>query len=113
LNEWTHHMKNTPIKITAIALIILGGSAAAFADEGNDASKPSGEEAAFLASAISLHDAVQIAEDAGDGRAMSSEFEQEDGIWAYSLEVIRENNQDVEIVIDAATGDVLEIKIDN
>lgn len=106
-------MKNTPIKVAALALIILGGSAAAFAEEENDGSGPGSEEAAFMGATISLRDAVKIAEDAGDGRAMSGEFEEEDGVWAYSIEVLRSDNQEVEVVIDAASGDVLETEIDD
>jgi len=106
-------MKNTPIKVAAFALIILGGSAAAFAGEEKDGLQPGSEEAAFMGASISLRDAVQIAEDAGDGRAMSGEFEEEHGVWAYSIEVLRSDNQEVEVVIDAATGEVLKTKIDD
>ena len=106
-------MKNTPFKVAAFALIILGGSAAAFAGEEKDGAEPGSEEAAFMGAAISLRDAVKIAEGAGDGRAMSGEFEEEDGIWAYSIEVLRSDNQEVEVVIDAATGEVLETEIDD
>lgn len=72
-----------------------------------------GSEAAFLAATISLRDAVQIAEDAGDGRALSGEFEEEDGVWAYSIEVLRSDNQEVEVVIDAATGEVLGTELED
>ena len=41
-------MKNTPIKVAAFALIILGGSAAAFAGEEKDGAEPGSEEAAFM-----------------------------------------------------------------
>lgn len=106
-------MKNTQIRIAAIAFIILGGSAAAFAGEEKDRSEPGSEEAALMSAAISLRDAVRIAEDAGDGRALSGEFEEEDGVWAYSIEVLRSDNQELELVIDAATGEVLDTETDD
>ena len=106
-------MKNTPVRIAAIAFIIFGGSAAAFAGEEKNRSEPGTEGAALMSAAISLSDAVIIAEDAGDGRALSGEFEEEDGIWAYSIELLRPDNQKVELVIDAASGEILETEIDD
>jgi uncharacterized membrane protein YkoI len=108
-----HTMKNAPIKIFAAALVMISGTTAAFASENSREDDSESEAAAFLASTVSLRDAVRIAEEAGDGRALSCEFEEEDGHWAYSIEVLRSDNEEVEVIIDAATGEVLKTEMED
>ena len=100
-------MKSMPVALTSIALVMGLGAATSFADERRGQDNPNSEEAAFLAADISLGDAIRIAEESSAGRAMSGEFEREDGQWAYSIEVLGPDNTELELLIDPETGAVL------
>lgn len=100
-------MKNALVTIIAMALLMVWGSSAAFAGEDREVIDDEGEGVALYAAEVSLRDAVRIAEETIGGRALSGEFEEEDGLWAYSIEVLQSDNADIEVVIDAATGEVL------
>ncbi len=68
------------------------------------------EKAAFSLAKISLTDAIAIAEEKSSGRAMSAEFEKEDGAWIYAVEVIQPNENEVEVCIDASSGSIIKIE---
>ena len=56
--------------------------------------------------------AIAAAEAAGSGTAIEAEFEIEDGMAVYEVEVAG-NDTVVEVTVDAATGDVLSIETDD
>lgn len=100
-------MKHLPVRIAALSVVMISSVAACYAADRDD-DEPRGEDAAFLAASVSLGDAVRVAEESTGGRAISGEFEYEDDQWAYSIEVLRADSSEMEVIVDPASGIVLE-----
>ncbi|MAB09413.1 PepSY domain-containing protein [Hyphomonas sp.] len=100
-------MKPYPIKIVAIALLIFSGAGASYAEEDREYDGSHDEDSAFLTATISLGDAVRVAEDFAEGRAMSGKFENENGNWIYAVEVLMPDNSELEVIVDPTTGTIL------
>ena len=69
---------------------------------------------AQAASIISEAQAVDIADEAytGNGSMTEVELENEDGITVYEVEFTENNGNEVDVVIDAETGDVIAVESD-
>jgi len=106
--QWNQAMQSYPIKIVAIAALMISGAGASYAEEDPDHDGPRDEDTAFLSAAISLGDGVRAAEDFADGKTMSGKFENEDGNWIYAIELLMPDNSELEVVVDPKTGTILE-----
>lgn len=45
-----------------------------------------------------------------DARLLEAEFEREHGIYVYELELITGSGRMIEVMVDAATGEILEVE---
>ena len=45
-----------------------------------------------------------------DARLLEAEFEREDGAFVYELELITSSGRMIEVMVDAATGEILEVE---
>ena len=99
------------IKLSSIALsgTILCLALPAFASGAND----SDERTAFNSATISLTDAIAAAEASTGGHAISAEFEREDGQWVYSVEVMKSDASEWEVLIDPNSAGVLATEEDD
>jgi uncharacterized membrane protein YkoI len=96
---------------SAIAALIggvftLGVGMMAFAESdriGSDAQ----ERTAFQKAAIGLPQAISSAESQSGGRAMSAEFEMEDGLGIFEVELLVADSSEIEVLINASTGQVM------
>jgi uncharacterized membrane protein YkoI len=91
--------------VAASALSGIGWIAAANANTDKDAD--------VAKVAIAQDHAVKIALQAVPGSVVESEFESEDGVALWEIEILGANHQVTEIEIDANTGKILSQKIDN
>ena len=102
---------------SAIALLIGGGltlgmGMMAFAGPDRDGTGDQ-EHAAFQAAPIGLAQAISTAESQSGGRAMSAEFETEDGSGVFEVELLAADGTEIEILVDASTGQVVIVHDDN
>jgi uncharacterized membrane protein YkoI len=94
-------MKSKLHLAAAVAALSLATAGAALAEDS--------DELATATAKISLADAVTAAEQHLGGKAASAEIKQEDGKLVFEVDVI--NGQEVkDVVIDAATGEVLAVQ---
>ena len=56
---------------------------------------------------VGLSQAIQVAEEAVEGRAFEAEFESEEGLLVYEIELVDETNDVHEVTVDAQTGEVV------
>ena len=61
---------------------------------------------------ISQADAIAIAEKAVNGKVVEIELDEDDGLLKYETE-LRTDRGEAEVEIDASTGDVLEVELDD
>ena len=61
---------------------------------------------------ISQADAIAIAEKAANGKVVEIERDEDDGLLKYDVE-LRTDRGEAEVEIDAATGNVLEVELDD
>ncbi len=87
-------------------LAVLGISGAAVAESGtrND---DTAETRAFQASPVSLAQAIQAAQTETGAKAISAEFENEDGAWVYTVELSAADGSETEVDVSAQTGAIL------
>ena len=114
-------MKKTWILTLAVIALFFGLfiSGICLADDDDDVTSASiaisGESALelpFLAT-VSLVEAVQIAEGQVDGATWFAAIENENGFLVYDIEIVTPDGDVVDFLIDAGTGDVLEMEIDD
>jgi uncharacterized membrane protein YkoI len=104
-------MKKTIIfAFVAAAILGAGVTNAALA---NKKFEDMAEHQAFLISTISLSDAIASAQTQTGARAIAAEFEDEDGTYIYEIELISANGDELEVHIDAITGEILPHEEDN
>lgn len=94
-------MKKTIIATAIAALLTVGVSANLLASN-NAATKAAQQNAA-----ISMQQAIRIAEQAVGGKATEAEFELEDGVALYEIEFEHADGSEVEVYIDAQSGTIL------
>lgn len=63
--------------------------------------------------AIDMNRAIEIARQHGGGKVGEIELEQENGKWVYEAEVIRKGGGEMEILIDANSGAVIQSQEEN
>ncbi|WP_305987341.1 PepSY domain-containing protein [Roseibium sp. MMSF_3544] len=97
----------TTAKIIAASVIAVGltGTSLAIAAQGTTESAP-------LKSDLSIEQVSEIALKAQDGTIEAIELEREDGKAVFEVE-IRSAAGEVEVLIDAATGDVISTELDD
>ena len=96
-------MKKTTLATTmAIALLTAGFGANLMADS-DDAATAAAQQSAK----ISMTQAISIAEQATGGQSTEAEFELEDGVAMYEVEIAMADGSEVEVMIDAQSGSVL------
>ena len=101
--------KATIISTSAIALLIAGLSFNAIADSNNKAATAEAQQNA----AITLTQAITIAEQATGGTNSEAEFELEDGVALYEVEIDMPDGSEIELEIDAQSGAILTQKTED
>lgn len=94
------------IPLAVAAAIMAGGAGTALAQNAgqNDAS----ELAALQGAKVNLAEAIGIAEKEAGGKAVGAGIEDENGQYAYEVEVLGSNGEQ-EVLIDPASGKVTKI----
>lgn len=100
---------NKTIITTAIAALLTVGVSANLLASSNDAAAKTAQQNA----AISMEQAIKIAEQAVGGKATEAEFELEDGVAVYEIEFNRADGSEVEVYIDAQSGVILAQEIED
>jgi|TARA_R100000455_G_C6271633_1_gene127973 uncharacterized membrane protein YkoI len=92
--------------------LTLAGFVAAPAMAANDiwSNDDHAEHEAFTNAAVSLSDAITFAERETGARAISAEFEKEDGHFVFAVELLDSNGREIEVLIDSAVLRVIEIE---
>lgn len=85
--------------LSAAALAFAGAPAQVVEDD-------KAEIAAFMASPITLKDAIARAETETGMRAIAAEFEGEDGAFVYAVELVSAEGREVEYNVDSKSGAV-------
>lgn len=99
--------RNTLVTAVVVASAISGVSWIAAANANTD------EAAQAAKVAIAQDQAVNIALQAVPGTVVESEFESEDGVSLWEIEILDANQQVTEVEVDANTGEILSQKVDN
>jgi uncharacterized membrane protein YkoI len=100
----------------AIALSIVAATAGgAFAanNDGNNETNDQADVQMMAQAKISLADAIQVAETAKGGKALSASFERKQGQPAYQVELALADGTTEAVLVDAQTGKVLKTLNDN
>ena len=99
--------RNTLVTAIVVASAISGVSWIAAANANSD------KAAQAATVAIAQDQAVNIALQAVPGTVVESEFESEDGVSLWEIEILDANQQVTEVEVDANTGEILNQKVDN
>ena len=99
--------RNTLVTAIVVASAISGVSWIAAANANSD------KAAQAAKVAIAQDQAVNIALQAVPGTVVESEFESEDGVTLWEIEILDANQQVTEVEVDANTGEILSQKVDN
>ena len=62
---------------------------------------------------VTIASAMDIALEQVPGTVIGAELEHEDDVTVWEVEVMGADNQEVEVLIDAQTGAVLEVEVDD
>ena len=86
--------------------------AQAVGDHGDDVGRgpPHERDAVRQQQIIPLADIIPDILNAFDARLLEAEFEREDGAFVYELELITSSGRMIEVMVDAATGEILEVE---
>jgi uncharacterized membrane protein YkoI len=103
--------KTTAAIAAAIAAVAIGGGAYAAKSTGQE-----DDALAIVNAQVTLSQAIAAAEQhVGGGKAAKAEFEQENGKWAFDVEVVKDRKV-MDVKVDATNGKVLsatEDKVDH
>ena len=100
------------IALAAAGLVGLGVAGVAIAEASPDREDAT-EREAFITTPVSLSAAIAAAEKATGARAMSAEFDVEDDIYVYSIELVSADGVEIEAEIDAKTASVVKSEADD
>ena len=89
----------------AVLLSLIAGPALADRDDHDRARR-----ALEAGEVLPLSEILAAVEAAQPGRVIEVELERDDGRWVYELELVAPDGRLVEIEIDAATADILDIE---
>ena len=103
---------NRQSRILATALIATSLAAPLALADVKKGDRLDKKEEAFVAAQVSLTRAVATAEAEVGGKALSAEFEREDGKWIYTIDLITAENSEREVHVDAGTGAVIKVEAD-
>ncbi len=95
------------ICVTAAVLLITAGAFAA--KEGRDETN---EAASVQQAKITIDAAVSAALQAVPGKASRAELEHENNLIVYGVEIVKPDNQIVDVKVDADSGKVLKVSSD-
>ena len=95
--------KVTLASTTAVAILVAGLSFNAIASSKDDAASKAAQQNAE----ISLTQAINIAEQATGGKNSEAEFELEDGVAIYEVEIDMPDGSEIEVEVDAQSGEIL------
>ncbi len=98
----THQIVNTALIASLLSVITWQGVRADYVDDIEQQSI-----------AVSLIDAIQIALQQSEGTAIEAELEKEDGVLAWEVAVLGADKAVTEVYIDAASGTVLDVEVDD
>lgn len=98
--------KSHKIIATSVAIALSGLGATAYASNEENENEDSAEHQAFLKTPISLTKAIMAAEKKTGAKAMSAEFEDEDGTFIYDIELLTAEGEEIEAEVNAKTGSI-------
>lgn len=87
------------------ALLMAGTSLTSYADD-NDTPD-------INSVAVSIEQAIEIAKQASDGNVISIELENDEGVLLWEIEMTSIDQQEVEIGVDANSGEILMLEEDD
>jgi len=88
--------------LTSLALLAAVGPANAY--QSDDLGQRTVGEPVAVDVAVSLSEAVRLAEEAASGRAIAAEIESRQGANVYCVRVLKANRTEQEVLVDAQTG---------
>ena len=105
--------KSRYIPLVLIASLTAGGIGTALAQSSGTPAAPAEQSdamelAALQGAKVSLADAIAIAEKEGGGKAVDAGFEDENGSYAYEVEVLGANGEQT-VLVDANSGKVTKV----
>jgi len=89
----------------ALIILICALTTPALASDDHDAAR----DAVRQQQAIPLARLIPGILEKFDARLLEAEFERDDGIYIYELELITGSGRMIEVMVDAATGEILEV----
>ena len=101
-------MNKTILATTIVTLVTVGFSTSLLAHS-NDAATTAAQQN----SAVSMEQAIEIAEQVTGGKKADAEFELENGQAIYEVEITMTNGSEVEVTIDAQSGAILSQETEN
>jgi len=104
---------NHPMKFILVASLLAGTAGTALAANDRFDMGDHAEHQAFMSAPISLAMAISAAETETGARAISAEFEEEDGQYIYSVELLDANGQEIEAEIDVVTAQIIKVEADD
>lgn len=105
--------KSPYISLALIAALTAGGVGMAFAKSSGTNGSPTEQSdalklAALADAKVSITDAIAIAEKDGGGKAVDAGFADENGSYAYEVEVLDTNGEQT-VLVDAQSGKVTKV----
>lgn len=97
------------LSFAAVAALTLGVMGVAIAEARPD-NDDLAEATALRASTVSLTQAIAAAEAETKAKAIAAEFEDEDGTWLFTVELLDANGGELEVHIDPETAAVLSVE---
>lgn len=94
-------------------LLVLALPLAAQADDGNDNTLDLARAAVERGEILPLAEAVAGLLERFPGRIVEAEFERDDGLAIYELELVTEDGKLIDAEVDARTGAILEVEEDD
>lgn len=94
-------------------LLALALPLAAHADDGDDGNLDLARAAVERGEILPLAEAVAALLKRFPGRIVEAEFERDDGVAIYELELVTEDGQLIDAEVDARTGAILEVEEDD
>lgn len=101
-------MKRKLLTGSVAGIVVLGGAIGVGA-----AAKSDGVHGGKKAEFISTEDAKEIAINEFGGKLKKIELEKEGGRFVYDIELVHENNDDIDLDINAVTGEILKVERDD
>lgn len=108
--RWNFTLKSALLLAAALGLFSWSGADSSFSGFGPHPASAHESESIPANLAIDMNRAVEIARQHGGGRVAKIELEQENGQWVYEAELVSAGGGEKEILIDANTGTVIQVR---